>query len=295
MPIRDWGRAPAPRARNRGGPTAHNGGVTRHDGRRGGARLAAATLLALTLAGCSLLDPDTPRRPGTPPRQPPPRATPTPSPSSSAPSAPATPPASGHFSEGALGYFSAIALSSEYGEGGGTVKKWTTDVRIAVHGEPSEQDLATLGDVLADLNALIDPIELAIVSYGANANIYFAPESEFGSIAPEYIPVNMGFFWTWWDGDGTITETRILVSTTDITQTERDHIIREELTQCLGLMNDSYAYEDSVFYQGWTSPTDYAAIDEDLIEMLYLPEITPGMGAESGTFHPARRLERSHA
>ena len=45
-------------------------------------------------------------------------------------------------------------------------------------------------------------------------------------------------------------------------------------------MNDSYRYEDSIFYQGWTSPTDYAAIDEDLIEMLYLPEITPGMGAD---------------
>ena len=180
-----------------------------------------------------------------------------------------------------MDYFSAIALSSEYGEGGGDIKKWTTDVRIAVHGDPSKQDLATLDDVLADLNALIGPIELAIVSSGANANIYFAPESEFTSIAQEYIPVNMGFFWTWWDGEGTITETRILVSTTDITQTERDHIIREELTQCLGLMNDSYAYEDSVFYQGWTSTMEYTSIDEDLVEMLYLPEVKPGMGAES--------------
>ena len=161
------------------------------------------------------------------------------------------------------------------------MKKWTTDVRIAVHGDPSKQDLATLDDVLADLNALIDPIELAIVRSGANADIYFAPESEFSSIAPEYIPVNMGFFWTWWDGEGAITDTRILISTTDITQTERDHVIREELTQCLGLMNDSYAHEDSVFYQGWTSTTEYTSIDEDLVEMLYLPEITPGMDAEA--------------
>jgi hypothetical protein len=218
-------------------------------------------LLALSLAGCSLLDNDVPAPPPD--------------------SATATPPTSRHFSQASLDYFSAIALSSEYGSGAGTVKKWTTDVRIAVHGDPSKQDLATLDDVLSDLNSLIGPIELSIVRSKGNADIYFAPEAEFSSIAPEYIPVNMGFFWTWWDDDGAITETRILISTTDITQTERDHIIREELTQCLGLMNDSYAYEDSVFYQGWTSPTEYAAIDEDLVEMLYLPEITPGMGAET--------------
>jgi len=243
--------------------------------RYGAPRLAAAILLTLTLAGCSLIDTDAPEAP---------RAFVT-APSTAAPSAaPTSPtaslPARHHYSEAALSYFSSIALSAEYGGGAGGIKKWTTDVRIAVHGDPSAEDLATLDDVIGDLNALIGPIEVSIVRSKANADLYFAPESEFGSIAPEYIPVNMGFFWTWWDGDGTITRTRILVSTTDITQTERDHIIREEVTQSLGLMNDAYTYEDSIFYQGWTSPTQYSSIDEDLIEMLYLPEVAPGMDAE---------------
>jgi hypothetical protein len=42
-------------------------------------------------------------------------------------------------------------------------------------------------------------------------------------------------------------------------------------------MKDSYRYKDSVFYQGWTSVTQYADIDRALIEMLYRPEIRPGM------------------
>jgi hypothetical protein len=247
---------------------------------RHGARPAVALLLALTLAGCSLLgsdDPAPPRDSDTATRTSASASTPSPD----ATRTPSAPPASTVDPQAALDYFSEIALGAEYGDDGSAIKKWATDVRIAVHGDPSAQDLATLDDVLADLNALIGPIELSIVDSDANADIYFAPESEFSSIAPEYIPVNMGFFWTWWDGAGAITETRILISTTGITQTERDHVIREELTQCLGLMNDSYAYEDSMFYLPWSTTTEFAAIDEDLIEMLYLPEITPGMGGET--------------
>ena len=42
-------------------------------------------------------------------------------------------------------------------------------------------------------------------------------------------------------------------------------------------MSDSYTYEDSMFYQGWTDTGAYSEIDELLIEMLYLPEIHAGM------------------
>jgi hypothetical protein len=262
--------------------------VSRRGGIRGGTpgrgtarsrapRFAAATLLALALSGCSLLGDGTPEAPRASAPE-----TSAAIPSASAPSASATPSAAAarhHYSASALDYFSAIALSPEYGDGAGEIRKWATDVRIAVHGDPTDEDLATLDDVVADLNALIGPIEVEVVRSKANADLYFAPESEFSEIAPEYVPVNMGFFWTWWDQDGGITRARLLVSTTDITQTERDHIIREEVTQSLGLMNDSYTYEDSMFYQGWTSPTKYSALDESLIEMLYLPEITPGMPA----------------
>ena len=47
------------------------------------------------------------------------------------------------------------------------------------------------------------------------------------------------------------------------------HLLREELTQSLGLKNDSYKYENSIFQQKWTEVTEYAPIDIKVIEMLY--------------------------
>jgi hypothetical protein len=47
------------------------------------------------------------------------------------------------------------------------------------------------------------------------------------------------------------------------------HLLREELTQSLGLFNDSYKYENSIFQQRWTETTEYAPIDRVLIDMLY--------------------------
>jgi hypothetical protein len=60
----------------------------------------------------------------------------------------------------------------------------------------------------------------------------------------------------------------------DVTRASNDenaqkHLLREELTQSLGLFNDSYKYDNSIFYQGWTTTTEYDPIDRELIDMLY--------------------------
>jgi len=189
---------------------------------------------------------------------------------------------SGHrdYPQAALDYFVEVAFGPEFGSGVREIRKWTQDVKIAVHGDPNPEDLAALEDVIADLNEIIGTIEIEIVETGQNVDLHFAPEAQFAAIEPNYVPVNMGFFWVWWDGGGSFNSSRILVSTTDLSQAERNHIIREELTQSMGLMNDSFSYEDSMFYQEWTETPAYSDLDELLIAMLYLPQITPGMKPE---------------
>jgi hypothetical protein len=184
------------------------------------------------------------------------------------------------YSAEAIAYFEEVAFGQEFGDAAGEIRKWTHDVRIVVHGDPSDEDLVTLYDVVVDLNAMIGTIVIDIVASDGNFDIHFAPEPEFAAIEPNYVPVNMGFFWVWWDGGGNITDARVLVSTTGLTQPERNHIIREEVTQSLGLMRDSFAFEDSIFYQGWTETQEYSELDELLIEMLYLPEVEPQMTVE---------------
>jgi len=92
---------------------------------------------------------------------------------------------------------------------------------------------------------------------------------------------NYGFFWALWHDDNyVIYDANILVSSAGVTQDERSHLIREELTQSLGLMNDSNKYEDSIFYQKWTDVTQYSDIDKAVIQLLYLKKIKTGMTRE---------------
>jgi hypothetical protein len=55
------------------------------------------------------------------------------------------------------------------------------------------------------------------------------------------------------------------------------HLIREELTNGLGLMNDSWQYPESILYQGWTDVILYAPIDRAIIGLLYDSRLRPNM------------------
>ena len=178
-------------------------------------------------------------------------------------------------------YFTEITLGAEFGDETPVIKKWTDDIRIKVNGEPTEKDLQTINKIIDDLNELISGIKIKIVEKNENLSITFSPESDFTSIDPNYVPTNYGFFWALWHDDNfVIYDASILISSVTISQKERSHLIREELTQSLGLMNDSNKYEDSIFYQEWTDIADFSEIDRAVIKLLYLNNIKPGLSKE---------------
>ena len=189
-----------------------------------------------------------------------------------------TPPAvAATYSQEEIEYFAEVALGTEFGTASQRIRKWAGDVRIDVRGNPTEADEAALNQILNDLNTLIPDIEVRLDDNNPTTTIHFAPESEFSSLEPNYVPVNLGFFWVNWTGGGEIFRSNILITTEGITPQERAHLIREELTQSLGLMRDSNRYPDSIFFQGWTDVTRYTDLDKAVIEMLYRPEIRPNM------------------
>lgn len=183
------------------------------------------------------------------------------------------------FSQEQIDYFMEVALGAEYGqEATPRIRKWNRDIRIQVFGRPTPADLSTLQAVIRELNALVKgAIRLQLVDRNPNLTLHFAPESQFRQLEPAYVPVNFGFFVTRWNHRGQIDRANILIATTGITQTERSHLICEELTQSLGLMRDSYRYADSMFYQPWTDITRFSELDKSLIRMLYMTELKPGM------------------
>jgi hypothetical protein len=179
--------------------------------------------------------------------------------------------------EGAdLAYFEEIGFAPEYGDQVRMIHKWTDDVRLAVHGSPTDADLETIDRVIADLDGLLDPIEVRLVTAGQNADVYFAKRSEFSSLDPQYVSPNLGYFDVRWNGHGVIYTATVLIST-EVTQSVRDHLIREEITQSLGLMSDSWSHPRSMFYQGWSETHSFSALDETLVRLLYRQELVPGM------------------
>ncbi len=124
---------------------------------------------------------------------------------------------------------------------------------------------------------MVGEINLVLVDEAANLDVYFSPESHFSDIEPTYVPTNMGFFRVWFDGEGAIQRGRVLIAVEGTTQAERTHMIREEITQSLGLIKDSWKHPDSIFYEGWTTTDKYGPLDEATIRMLYQTQLEPGM------------------
>ena len=125
-------------------------------------------------------------------------------------------------------------------------------------------------DIVSELNSIINPIELKIVSSKSEANyfVYFGSHEAFKTkydlLFPSRLDHNYGYFEVYYDSGNMYVD---LYRTSD--QEAHKHLLREELTQSLGLLNDSYDYPESIFYQGWTTTTEFAPIDIELIDMLY--------------------------
>lgn len=178
-----------------------------------------------------------------------------------------------------IDYFAEVALGSEWGNNPQLIRKWNTNLRIRVTGTRTAEDDATIRQVMQEINELINGSGVQLVRDDRNPNveIIYAPESQFRQLESNYVPGNLGFFWVRWNSS-VLNYARVLITNTNrVTQRERNHLLREELTQVLGLMRDSNRYRNSIFYQGWTDVNEYAEIDRTLIRMLYHPQLRPGM------------------
>jgi hypothetical protein len=173
-------------------------------------------------------------------------------------------------SQEAIEYYNEVVMSSEF-EGRRTKEfKWTTDMKIYVEGEPTSELLSELDRIVTELNDIINPINITFVSNRSEANyfVYFGSYTNFAKNYPNidktYLKDNWGYFEAYTNKGFMYVD---VVRCTDTAA--QKHLIREELTQSLGLFNDSYKYPESIYYQGWTTTTEYAPIDVELIEMLY--------------------------
>ena len=136
--------------------------------------------------------------------------------------------------------------------------------------------------MVAELNQLSSRPRILILTEDSariNVEVHFVPASSFSGILSQYVPGNRGFFWIMWNGRNEIVSATVLIdNSTAISQSFRNHLIREEITQILGLGRDSPRFPGSIFFdQGLPAPTEYLDIDRTIIRIHMLAEVQAGM------------------
>ena len=187
-----------------------------------------------------------------------------------------------------LNYFSDIAFGTEWSKNNKNLMKWNKqEVLVSVHGLYDHQDSTELIKYLSEINSLITQTKLVLKSTRkADIDIYFSTNDKFSEVA--FRPMknrNVNGFFNVKHKDCIIYKAVIGISNSrKLERFIRNKVLKEEVTQILGLMNDSRKYVDSIFYEllNFSMYNDdfvkkYSAIDRKVILLLYNYNLPHGL------------------
>jgi len=189
-----------------------------------------------------------------------------------------------HHKEYVIQYFKNVALGTENGANFPVTIKWASDMNIFVGGNPSAEMLSELNLIKEEINLYAtDGFSMNIVNDSLQSNyfLFFGNAQDFTKLFPEQIEnINnnggYGLFQVKWNQKFEITSGYMFVNN-NIGETQK-HILREELTQSLGLPNDIF-HRDSIFYFELSTVTSYNKYDKEIIRLLYHPKMFSGLGS----------------
>ena len=182
-----------------------------------------------------------------------------------------------------INYFKEIALGFEFGTASAITRKWKSPLKIYVGGKDSPALNLELNRIKEEINSLAkDGFKISVVndSIASNYYIFFGSGQEYAQIYPNlanYVENNWGLFNIYWSSDNVLNHGHMYVDSQRANAQEQMHLLREELTQSLGLGKDSEKYPNSIFQSSWTQTTEYLPIDRELIRLLYHPEMKIGL------------------
>ena len=184
-----------------------------------------------------------------------------------------------------ISYFKEIALGFEFGTSSEITRKWCSDLKIFVGGDISNDLNVELNNIVNEIRNLVtDNFSIQIVNDSSQSNyyIFFGSGDEYSKIFPSqanYVDSNWGLFSVRWNASNCLTRGNMYVDIYRANTIEQRHLLREELTQSLGLAKDSFKYPNSIFQSSWTQTLNYMEIDKDVIRLLYHPNMSTGLNA----------------
>ena len=182
-----------------------------------------------------------------------------------------------------IDYFKDIALGFEFGNTSNITRKWNSEMKVFIGGEPSFELLAEFEKIRTEINELkTDGFNVTVVddSLQSNYYIFFGSGTKYAEMFPDeanLVNSNWGLFYLLWNSQNQFYSGHMYVDIIRANSIEQKHLLREEFTQSLGFARDSQLYMESIFQSDWTTTIEYAPIDQDLIRLLYHPEMSVGL------------------
>ena len=182
-----------------------------------------------------------------------------------------------------ISYFKEIALGFEFGSSSELTRKWCSEMKIFIGGDTNPNLLNELNKIIGEIEDLsTDDFSIEIVSDSVKSNyyLYFGKGEDYANLFPSqssYVNSNWGLFSIWWNSVNCLNRGHMYVDIYRADDKGQKHLLREELTQSLGLAKDSNKYQNSIFQSSWTTTTSFSQIDKDVIRLLYHPEMQNGL------------------
>ena len=137
---------------------------------------------------------------------------------------------------------------------------------------------------MAELSSLSTFIEIRQVASqeDSNCRLFLGSKEDYvESVEPKAAGIaegNSGFATIAWNDQNEIIRASACLDVKNYADEQLyRHILREELAQILGLINDTETDDNSIFYQFNSNRTTYSAIDQQLIAYMLGNELKPGM------------------
>ncbi len=185
-------------------------------------------------------------------------------------------------------WFQEVALAGEFPEdpedmANYQVKRWENEIRYQIVGAPTEEDLVTVRDFWDRMGQIkgFPPVTETDCAEDANYVIHFYTHQDMMESDETIDNATNGFVRVWWNGNLELESAMVYICTED-EQHYRNRVIRHELYQSLGMLQDTIR-EDSMIYQMTLEADDYSELDMLLMQLLYHEDIAVGMGIEECT------------
>jgi hypothetical protein len=188
----------------------------------------------------------------------------------------------GQVSDSVLSYYNKIAFYSEFDSVKyDAPKKWKNNIVIYIDVDKNEIKKSSWNEILTrevikishEINNLSNTIKLSVTNDSTKANlfIYIGSSEHILNSQPN---IFSRIFDEGIGGATVVSNSNEIIRGFNYVDYSRmsnistaKHIVREELTQSLGLLNDTWDYEDSIFYQGWTRTQKYSDLDIEIIKL----------------------------